>query len=157
MIRASLVALFFGVIWPTRSDAQAADLVTVAAPAARLREGQIKKVVVFVRVKEGYHIQANEVGDASLVPTTLVVDGTSNTITVRNKFPRGKPFRLEGTDASLRVYDGKFAVKLFLTPSAAAHPGMFRLPATLQYQACDSRTCLFPRTLEFSIPVEVVK
>lgn len=157
MTRASFFALLFALIDPATANAQPADLVTVAAQAARLRPGQTKKVVVSINVKEGYHIQAHNPGDASLVPTTLVVDGSNNIITVRSKFPKAKRFRLEGTDTFLKVYDGVFVVDLFLTPAAACQPGTFDLPATLQYQACDSRTCLFPRTFEFSIVVEVVK
>lgn len=149
----SLFIILFTI--PGPSNAQSGDLVTVVVPETRLREGHTATVEISVIVKEGFHIQANEVDDESLIPTSLVVDGGDNIITVRDKFPRGKKFKLEGTDTFLKVYDGKFPVRVYLTPVVGSQAGKYNLPARLQYQACDSRTCLFPRVLEFSVPVEI--
>jgi len=73
----------------------------------------------------------------------------------RQDFPSTKKFRLEGSDTYLDVYDGRFQIKLMLTPVAKVPAGKFVLKARLGYQACDSKSCLFPRFLDFSIPLEV--
>ena len=110
-------------------------------------------IEIEVNVKEGYHIQANKVNDESLVPTTLEVNSTEFTTTNKIEFPPSKQFQLQGTDGVLNVYDGKFLIKLFLTP--AAQTGKHILGAKLKYQACDSKSCLFPRVIDFSIPIEI--
>jgi len=112
-------------------------------------------IEVGVEVKEGYHIQANKVSDESLIPTTLQVNNTEFITINKQEFPPSKQFKLEGTDSFLNVYDGKFLIKLFLTPVAETKVGKYILSAKLRYQACDSKSCLFPRVIDFSIPVEV--
>lgn len=151
----SLLIVLFAVFRSSLLNAQPGDLVMVDIPASHLREGKITKVEISVMVKQGYHIQANDVDDESLIPTSLVVDGGENVVTVRDKFPRSKRFKLEGTDTFLKVYDGKFPVRVYLTPATGSQAGKYHLAGRLQYQACDTRTCLFPRVLEFSIPVEI--
>lgn len=157
MTNTTSLLILFAIIRPGLSIAQPENLVTVVAPETRLHEGETAKVQISVVVRDGYHIQANIVDDESLIPTSLVLDASENVIAMRNKFPRGKKLKLQGTETFLRVYDGKFSVVLFLTPTVRSQPGNYSLGARLQYQACDSQTCFFPRVLEFSIPVEILK
>lgn len=131
------------------------DVVSVSVEETVVNRGKDNRVTVWVEVQEGYHIQANEVSDESLIPTTLVVDSTRNLGVSRQKFPRRKKFRLEGTDMVLDVYDGKFPVTLYIRVAPGVPAGKTTLNARLRYQACDARTCFFPRVVEFSIPVEV--
>jgi len=140
---------------PETLNAQPQNLVTVVVPESTLQEGKESKLVIQVEVKEGYHIQANTVDDESLIPTSLEVVAKENRMTLRKQFPESKAFRLEGTDTFLEVFDGKFEVHLFMTPHGRWKPGKYQLVGRMQYQACDSRTCFFPRVLEFTIPVEI--
>src|SRR5258708_4264614 len=112
-------------------------------------------IEILVNVKEGYHIQANKVSDESLVPTTLEVNNTELIVINKIEFPLSKQFKLEGTDSFLNVYDGKFVIKLFLNPQVKTKTGKHILRAKLKYQACDSRSCLFPKAADFLIPIEV--
>lgn len=131
------------------------DIVTVHVNESIVQEGKSNMVLIAVEVKEGYHIQANRVDDASLIPTTLELNVDEGIVVSRKKFPSGKKFKLEGTDTFLKVYDGKFPIKLFLSPGANARTGKYTLAAKLQYQACDFQRCFFPRVIDFSIPVEI--
>jgi hypothetical protein len=131
------------------------DIVTVHVNESIVREGKSNMMLISVEVKEGYHVQANRVNDDSLIPTTLELNDDEGIVVSRKKFPAGKKFRLEGTDTFLKVYDGKFPIKLFLEPGAKARSGRYTLAAKLQYQACDSRRCFFPRVIDFPIPVEI--
>jgi len=131
------------------------DIVTVHVSESIVYAGESNRVEIGVNVKEGYHIQANSVNDESLIPTSLEIE-TNEFLTISKKeFPLSKQFKLEGTDSFLNVYDGKFLVKLFLDPDKNAKEGKYVLAARLHYQACDSKSCLFPRTVDFSIPIEV--
>jgi hypothetical protein len=131
------------------------DIVTVRVSESIVYAGVGNSVEIGVYVKEGYHIQANKVKDESLIPTTLEIK-TNEFLTISNQeFPPSKQFKLEGTDSSLVVFDGKFLIKLFVNPVKNAPEGKYVLAARLKYQACDSRSCLFPRTVDFSIPVEI--
>ena len=130
-------------------------IVTVNVTESIVYVGIGTMIPIWVEVKQGYHIQANTVNDESLIPTTLEVNDDKNIAIIKQEFPPDKKFQLEGTDTFLNVYDGKFLIKLFLNPVAKTQIGKYVLNAKLRYQACDSISCLFPRVIEFSIPVEV--
>ncbi len=131
------------------------SLVTVNVNESIVYAGMNTMISIWVEVEKGYHIQANQVNDESLIPTTLEVNGVKGITITKQEFPPGKEFKLEGTDNFLNVYDGRFLVKLFLNTSTEIQTGKNVLGAKLRYQACDSRSCLFPRVVDFAIPVEV--
>ena len=130
-------------------------IVTVKATESIVYIGASSMVEIGVDVKEGYHIQANKVNDESLVPTTLEVKENQYVTISKVEFPPSKQFKLEGTDNLLQVYDGKFPIQLLLSPLAKAKTGKYTLGAKLTYQACDAKSCLFPRGVDFFIPIEV--
>ena len=136
-------------------SAQSRDVVSVHVDESVLHEGKNSTVFIRVEVKEGYHIQANRIEDESLIPTTVEMNSNEKITVAGIKFPRPKKFKLEGTDMFLSVYDGQFLIKLSLRPSANASAGKHIVRAKLQYQACDSARCLFPRAIDFLIPLEV--
>lgn len=128
-------------------------IVKVNVRESIVQPGVSPVIEIEVSVKESYHIQANKVNDESLVPTTLEVTNTELITLSKTEFPPSKQFQLEGTESFLNVYDGKFLIKLFLNP--VAKEGKHLLSAKLRYQACDSKSCLFPRVIDFSIPIEI--
>ena len=130
-------------------------LVTVSVSESKVYVGINSMISISVEVVKGYHIQANKVNDESLIPTTLEVSEVKGITINRLEFPPGKKFKLKGTSTFINVYDGKFIIKLFISPSAKLQTGNYVLGAKLHYQACDSMTCLFPRTSDFSIPIDI--
>lgn len=150
-----LLIILFAYLTADNMHPTSPALVTVSVTDSIIYAGKSAMIPIWVEVKEGYHIQANKVKDESLIPTTLEVSGEEDITIRKQKFPTGTKFQLEGTNTFLQVYDGKFPIQLFLRPVAKTRTGKYILAAKLRYQACDSRSCLFPRVLDFSIPVEV--
>lgn len=130
-------------------------LVTVTVDEAVVFTGTNTSIPINIEVMEGYHIQANKVRDEALIPTTLTVTDVKGFTISKHKFPSAKKFKLDGTNTFLNVYDGKFSIKLSLRPDTKMKTGKYVLRASLRYQACDSRSCLFPRVIDFLVPVEV--
>ena len=130
-------------------------IVTVNVTESIVYAGTSTLIPLWVEVKKGYHIQANRVNDQSLIPTTLEINDDKNITISKQEFPPSKQFKLEGTSIFLDVYDETFPIKLFLSPVAKTQAGKYILGAKLRYQACDSKSCLFPKVIDFSIPVEV--
>lgn len=133
-----------------------ADIVRVHVPDTVLHPGKSTTIGIEVNVKEGYHIQADKVNDKSLIPVTLEIISPKGISTGRPVFPSYKLFRLEGTEDNLNVFDGRFEIKVSVKAPAGAAAGKRILKAKLRYQACNARTCLFPRNIEFEIPVLVM-
>lgn len=134
---------------------QVKQIVTAHAGEVAVAPGANVTAIIHVQVKEGYHIQANRVSDESLVPVTLTIMDSSVFHIGQAVFPRYKLFRLEGTTNYLNVFDSTFSIQVPITIPAAIKPGRYLVKARLHYQACDTRTCLFPRTLEVELVVVV--
>ncbi len=141
-----------------RSDQQAnkSEIVSVSIRETYTSRGEQSTVVIHVRIKEGYHIQANKVEDASLIPVALkIIQGGPFHIS-KIIFPPYKLFRLDGTAQDLRVFDNVFIIRLLVKTPPATKPGRYLIQAQLHYQACDARNCLFPRTVTLELPVIVL-
>jgi DsbC/DsbD-like thiol-disulfide interchange protein len=132
-------------------------LVKAAANKASLSAGESTTLTIRIAVKKGYHIQASQVEDEALIPTTLVVNMEEGLTITGQEFPPVKQFQLEGTNTFLNVYDGEFTITLFVHADSNLQARNYLLNATLHYQACDARSCLFPRSFAFSIPLTVTK
>ncbi len=122
--------------------------VVTAAHAATVR-------LSFV-VKDGYHVQANPASADYLRPVVVVLTGDCGIAPGKPQYPAAEAYRLQGADSDLATYSGRFTVTF--TAAAATSKlerGDCLLRGTLEYQACDARTCLAPATLAFTVPVTV--
>lgn len=131
------------------------ELVSVNTPLSKVQAGSEGVVKIEVEVKPGYHIQAHEIKNELLIPTVLSLASDPGLTIISVDFPRAKKFVLKGTEQALDVYEGKFEIILSLKPLETAQAKIYRLPAELRYQACDSMQCLFPRTVKFTVDVEI--
>lgn len=148
----------------------AAALASALAAAAAAPEGQhVVEIVgpdqarlpcardtvlrVAVRVKPGYHVQANPVLDPALIPITLAIAAPAWLEAGPPRYPPPKRLRLRGAEDELVVLDGHFAIEVSVRAARAPSPAQATLSGALRYQACDDERCLFPRTLPLAISV----
>lgn len=132
------------------------DIVQLKVPEIIVSAGKNGVIQIDVTVKKGYHIQANKVKDEFIIPTTLEITASDIITTEKQLFPTGKKFRLEGTKDHLLVYDGDFKIKVPFRTKEKLKKGEYKLSATLHYQACDNKTCFFPRGIDFTISLHVI-
>lgn len=148
-----LIAFFAG----TQTPVKAKDVVSVSVSETLLAPGQKGFIIIRVKVNEGYHIQANKVTNQSLIPVSLEVTASRFFIINKALFPPYKSFRLEGTEDELNVFDSIFIIRLPIKATTNIQEGRYALKARIKYQACNARTCLFPRKIDFDVPVIVRK
>ena len=153
MICVRLIFLFV----PFVAFSQHSDIATLTAQKLELKAGEIKKAKIVIRIKEGFHIQANKLKDESLIPATLMVDTAEGLLPGKSIYPSAKKYKLEGTDSFLDVYDGYIKIVVPVKATEEIMPGVHHLHAVLRYQACDAKRCFFPRSLEFTIFIEVTR
>lgn len=133
-------------------------VVTVTpTPSVTLVMGSKADARLTVTVKKGFHVQANPASEPYLVPLRLEMEIGSRVLAGKPVYPPGKPYRLEGTESDLSVYDGGLEIRLPLEAPAGAAPGEVTLQGALHYQACDERVCLRPASVPVSLPVRLVK
>lgn len=139
-----------------KKELLSADIVKITVPEIAVHAGERTLIKMKIEIKKGYHIQANKLNDEFLIPTILEISEYKNIIIGIPQFPRSKKFKLEDTDIFLDVYDGVFEIKIPATVAKEISKGKHTMKANLQYQACDNKTCLFPKTIAFSFTIKVI-
>ena len=133
------------------------EIVSVFVNETFTAPGTKNIAVIRVKIKEGYHIQANKVTDASLIPVALKITQKGPFNIGKAIFPPYKLFQLEGTDNYLNVFDSLFTIRLPIKTPESIKTGRYIIKVQLHYQACDAKTCLFPRMLDLELPIVVHK
>ena len=126
-------------------------------PAMQLRAGESATVSVSVDVNPGYHIQANPVPFAYLIPAELKLLDTAELTMGAPIYPAGKPYTLEGSTDTLIVYDGTVEIQVPVSVSASASAGHTEVSGTIRYQSCDDRMCFPPTSKPVQVAIEVVE
>ena len=124
-------------------------------PDVIIKAGITKTVTIPFQIKYGYHIQADTVNDDNLISAELTFENIDCIVLGKPDYPDYKEFQLKGTDEKLFVFDGLIQIKVNISASETIGNGHYSLPGSLYYQACDSVRCLFPRRVNFHLPIEV--
>jgi len=118
--------------------------------------GKTFKVAVLVKISPGWHIHANELSDQFLIPTELIFEKNEKTEVTQFHYPEPKLEKYEYSESELEVYDGEIILGALVKTSSELTPGKYTLKGELGYQACDNRSCLSPKKIEFEISFESV-
>ena len=117
--------------------------------------GSSETIEFEIRVAEGHRVQANPASSEFLVPLELVIGDQQGLEFGSPVYPIAELYLLEGSDEPLLTYVGKFEVVVPVTLAADAEPGSREVTGELMYQACNSRMCLFPESVEVALQIEV--
>src|SRR5688572_17433644 len=109
------------------------EIVTISVDETLVPPGKKRVAVIQVKVKDGYHIQADKVNDESLIPVTLKVTTDKHFNVGDPIFPPYKLFRLEGTENSLNVFDSIITIRLPIKAGPDLKRGRYIIKARLHY------------------------
>ena len=123
----------------------------------KLMAGASVQARVLVAVAEGYHLQANPASEAYLIATRLELKAAEDISIGKLNYPKGKPYRLNGADKEIQTYEGSFEIGVPLKAEERARSGERILQGRLHYQACDSKTCLFPTSVPVTLTLQIVE
>ncbi len=114
-------------------------------------------LVLKFKVADGFHIQANPASTPQLIPTTLTLPSANNLEVGLPIYPAGKSYKLEGSNSEISTYDGTVIIKVPLKTPGKVVANKFPWKGKLRFQACNEKTCFFPKNLSFDIPFQVIK
>jgi uncharacterized protein YyaL (SSP411 family) len=96
-----------------------------------------------LRVRDGWHVNANPASDSALVPTEIrAVRGELRGV----RYPEGAPLEAAPGALAVRVYSGRVAIGAEVRGDDAT--------LALAYQPCDDKRCLAPVTREIRLRPE---
>jgi len=119
------------------------------------KAGSTVEAKLTVELRNGYHCNSDKPSDEYLIPLKLTwTPGVLEAVDIA--YPKPNLEKYSFSDKPLSVYTGDFEIvtKFKVPATAAAGPAI--LTAKLRYQACTDRMCLPPKTVDVSLPVEVV-
>jgi thiol:disulfide interchange protein DsbD len=120
------------------------------------RAGDSLTVTIPLKVTHGYHVNANPAVDSLYIPLEVTFSDTSFADVGQPVYPKGKKWRLKGSDEDLLVYDGNVAINIPLVIPKDAQAGEYQLRGTIDYQACDDAVCFLPETRALSVKVHIL-
>lgn len=124
-------------------SAKAAQVSAVLA-AESLTFMQPVDLYVRIALKEGLHVYGKPTPEGYL-PAEVTVTGPDGLRVREPLYPPTRPFRVEGLDEPLHVYEGDLEVVVPLLPAIGEGESV-TLDIAVRYQACDERQCFLPQT-----------
>lgn len=116
------------------------------------RTGDTVRGVVTATIESGWHINSNKPLDDFVIPSALVLDGTTADLVSAEYPPHTvRAFTFTGGQ-KLAVYEGTIRIPF----AATLKKGATSIRAKLRYQACNDTICLPPRNADVTIDAAVV-
>jgi thiol:disulfide interchange protein DsbD len=120
------------------------------------KPGGTAEVALTLKLDSGFHVNSNTPSNPYLIPLRLTWNpGPLETVEVIFPAPRTEKFGFSETPLS--VFTGDFEILTRFKVAAAAALGSGTLTGKLRYQACNDRTCLTPKTIEVTLPIDIAK
>ncbi|HYO92407.1 MAG TPA: protein-disulfide reductase DsbD N-terminal domain-containing protein [Pyrinomonadaceae bacterium] len=131
-----------------------ADVLLVDAPKVEVEAGKSTQANVKLKIKEGYHINANPPSQYQIA-TQLTVEQSDGITAGQAKYPASLTRKFSFSEEALAVYEKEATISVPLSAQAGAMKGERSIPARVRFQACDDQVCYPPKNLQVSIPVLV--
>ncbi len=143
-------------LWSPLSFAQT-NVLSVAPPEKlTAKAGAIASAKLTIQLRPGYHCNSNKPSEDYLIPLKLT--WTAAPLEVAEvTYPQPRMETYSFSKQPLSVYTGDFEIVTKFKVPASAAVGTMVLSAKLHYQACNDRMCLQPKTVDVSLPVDIVK
>jgi Disulphide bond corrector protein DsbC len=127
-----------------------------AIPKMPAGQGSTIEIELSAEVQEGWHVygltQAS--GGPSPLRVTLDENGVVQRLSVK---PGTAPIKKHDPsfDLETEFYPGSFSLDLQTQVKQQAAEGNQSIPVSIRFQACNDRTCLPPKTVHLSVPIEI--
>jgi thioredoxin:protein disulfide reductase len=136
-------------IQPDILDIKAYTSVDKAYPSGEL------KIAVKVNIEDEWHINSDKPYEDYLIASALVFDTTLGLKLKSVYYPKAKDLKLGFSETPLSVWEGEVVLGALLEVPGDLQPGKYKLPYSLEYQACNDVTCLAPTSKEDTLTIEV--
>lgn len=125
-------------------------------PGAPVKPGTRAAIDLSGEVQQGWHVYALTQPAGGPIPLRISLD-ENDVAQIRGTTSGTDPIRIKDSSFQMetQLYRGDFT---FHVPVEVKNPaaGKQVIPLNVRFQACSDRTCLPPKTVHLSIPVEVV-
>ncbi|MBW3541339.1 MAG: DUF255 domain-containing protein [Planctomycetes bacterium] len=122
----------------------------------RLPAGRQARLLVYLKLSDGWHINANPAQPEGLIPTKVTIVSAAGIKLDNVHYPKGRKLDIPDIAEPALVYDGEAYIYGTLTiPAEAAEMPADEMEIRIRYQPCNERQCLAPKTLKLKGRVPV--
>ena len=118
--------------------------------------GDAFKTALLLKINPGWHINANEVTDEFLFASACTFEENDRFTVKEYVYPEARRGKYEYSENELLVYEGETAIGVLIEAAKSLAPGSYKIKGTFDYQACNQKSCLPPKTIDIEITVAVV-
>lgn len=122
------------------------QLVQIGAALQAAAEPGKGRLLLSVRIGEGWHINSHTPSEDYLIPTSVALDPAPSVEAGPARYPEGKLLKFAFSDKPLSVYEGRFAIEIPLAWTGGSLPVV---TGKLEFQACNDKQCLAPASVAF--------
>jgi len=134
---------------------EAKDLVQATAAPVTVQAGGRVQAKVVIKVREGWHVNANPPAQDYLIPTVVTIAAGEGIRPGAAVYPAGKTEKLSFEEKPLLVYDGESSVTVPIRAEASAAQGAHTLRGKVSFQSCNNEVCLTPASVPFDVVVTI--
>jgi len=147
-ISISLIIFIFSMIF-AQSDESLISARFISS-VEEYKPGESYSLAVEVNIQQPFHINAHELSEDFLIPTTLEIEVPEGVGVGKMMFPKALLKKFEFSENPLAVYEETIHIYTTLSISSEYHGSELLLEGTLGYQTCDHHTCMAPDEINFS-------
>jgi len=135
--------------------AQSKGVLSVA-PVDKLtiRRGATGEVKIKAQLQPGFHTNSNTPSEDYLIPLKLTW-AKEPLVAEQVVYPKPQMEKYDFSPTPLSVFSGDFEIVTRFKAPADARNGPAMMSGKLRYQACNSRECLPPRTVDVSVTLDI--
>jgi DsbC/DsbD-like thiol-disulfide interchange protein len=126
------------------------------SPRTSVEQGSTIEINLSAEVQEGWHVYGltQAPGGPTPLRVTLDEDGVVQIVSVKSVTASVKKHD-PSFDLETEFYPGSFSLDIQTQVKQQAAAGDQSVPVSVRFQACNDRTCLPPKTIHLSVPIEV--
>ncbi|MDP7126861.1 MAG: cytochrome c biogenesis protein CcdA [Candidatus Marinimicrobia bacterium] len=150
--------LFLSTGWGQADFISPKDVVSVDVFLSQDRVHRIEEVkfALVTEIKEGWHINANQVDSEFAIPTEIFIDSLEGVTARGSIFPEFERKQFPFSEDALPVFEGKINIITSLTFADDLPIGEVIVSGSIYYQACNDRICLPPIEIPWNFNIDVV-
>ncbi len=134
---------------------EARELIQATAAPVTIASGGRGEARVTIRVREGWHINANPPSLDYMIPTEVSLAPSGGINVAKALYPAAHEQKLAFEEKPLKVYDHEVEVRLPLIAVAGTAQGKVTMTGAVGFQACNDQVCLPPSSVSFELVVSV--
>jgi hypothetical protein len=151
----TLLALALAPAAAAQTSSKAVVGVEPFGPGAPVAAGSQFEASITLRIKAGFHINAQKPTEDYLVGTSLKLNPPAGVAVTKIDYPAQRFAKFSFSETPLAVYEGTVKITVSMKADATAAPGQISVPGVLTFQACNDQQCLPPAKVDVSLPAEI--